>query len=147
LMGGVAITGVTLLSGALLSSGALTHGRIELIGDPYRAVPVLGTWVSLTLPLMASCYEEAAIRGALQLRVQYALGSFWSEVLAATVFLGLHGFTIAKQPWQICFLAFAALTNGRVAAMTQTVKYPALSHALSNGALTLIYIALRAWAT
>jgi hypothetical protein len=55
----------------------------------------------------------------------------------------VHGIIITKNPWQIPFLAFSGFANGRVAAVTQTVKYSALSHGLSNGILVVTYIGLR----
>ena len=64
--------------------------------------------------------------------------------IAGTLFVLLHGFVIAKNPWQMPFLAFSGFANGRVAAATQTVRYSALSHGLSNGILVVTYVVLRA---
>jgi membrane protease YdiL (CAAX protease family) len=140
---GIAITVVTLLSATLLSHDALVHGRIELVGDQYRATAAIRAAVSLTVPVMASFYEEAGVRGALQLRLQHVIGPLWAEILAGTAFVLLHGFTIARSPFQVTFLAFAAFANGRLAAVTQTVKYSVLSHGLSNGILVVTYAVLR----
>ena len=140
---GMAIAAVTLLSEALLLHDAFKHGRIALPGDQYSTTVAIQTGVSLTVPVMAAFYEEAGVRGALQLRLQHVIGPLWSEILAGTVFVLLHGIIIAKNPWQIPFLAFSGFANGRLAAATQTVKYSALSHGLSNGILVVTYIGLR----
>jgi membrane protease YdiL (CAAX protease family) len=140
---GIAIAVVTLLFVALLSHDALMHGRIALVGDQYRTTAAIRAGVSLTVPVMASFYEEAGVRGALQLRLQHVIGPLWAEILAGTMFVVLHGFVIAKNPWQVTFLAFSAFANGRLAAVTQTVKYSVLSHGLSNGILVVTYVVLR----
>jgi membrane protease YdiL (CAAX protease family) len=141
---GVAIAAVTLLTAALLAHDAFVHGRIVLVGDQYRTTVAVRAGVSLTVPVMASFYEEAGFRGALQLRLQSVIGPIRAEILAGTMFVLLHGFTIAKNPWQVVFLAFCGFANGRLAAITQTVRYSVLSHGLSNAILVVTYVALRA---
>ncbi|TLY99507.1 MAG: CPBP family intramembrane metalloprotease [Gammaproteobacteria bacterium] len=140
---GAAIAAAALLSVALVSRDALLHGRIELTGDHYHTTAALRAGVSLTVPVMAALYEEAGARAALQLRLQHVIGPVSAEVLAGIVFVVLHGFVIAKSPWQVPFLALSAFANGRLAAVTQTVGYPVLSHGLSNGILMVTYIIFR----
>jgi membrane protease YdiL (CAAX protease family) len=137
-----AIAAVALLSMGLVAHDALIHGRIGMSGDQYRTAAIRAG-VSLTGPVMASFYEEAAIRGALQLRLQHVIGPLRAEILSGIVFVVLHGLVIAKSPWQIPFLVFSAFANGRLAAVTQTVGYPALSHGLSNAILVVTYGTLR----
>lgn len=139
----IAIAAVTLLSVALVSGDALMHGRVELYGDQYRTTAAIRAGVSLTVPVMASFCEEAGVRGALQLRLQHVIGPIWAEILAGTVFVVLHGFVIAKNPWAVPYLAFSAFANGRLAAVTQTVGYPVLSHGLSNGIIMVTYVVFR----
>jgi membrane protease YdiL (CAAX protease family) len=140
---GMAIAVIALLFDGLHARDAVIHGRIALGGDQYSTTAAVRAGVSLTVPVMAAFYEEAGVRGALQLRLQQVLGPLWAEILAGTVFVFLHGLTIVKQPWQIPFLALSGFANGRLAAVTQTVKYSALSHGLSNGILVVTYIVLR----
>ena len=128
---------------ALVSGDALIHGRIELSGDQYHTTAALRAGVSLTVPVMGAFCEEAGVRGALQLRLQHVIGPLWAEILAATVFVVLHGLVIAKSPWQLPFLALAAIANGRLAALTQRVGYSVLSHGLSNGILIATYVVFR----
>ena len=140
---GMAIAVTALLFDGLHARDALIHGRIALGGDQYSTTAAVRGGVSLTVPVMAAFYEEAGVRGALQLRLQHVIGPLWSEILAGSVFVLLHGLTIAKNPWQIPFLAFSGFVNGRLAAVTQTVKYSALCHGLSNGILAITYVVLR----
>lgn len=140
---GIAIAVITLLCVDLLSHDAFIHGSIVLAGDQYRTTAAVRAGVSLTVPVIASFYEEAGVRGALQLRLQHVIGPRRAEILAGTVFVALHGLVIAKNPWQVAFLAFSAFANGRLAAVTQTVKYSVLSHGLSNGILIVTYVLLR----
>ena len=138
-----AIAAASLLSMALASHDAFIHGRIVLSGDQYHTTGAIQAGVSLTAPIMASFYEEAGVRGALQLRLQHVIGPLRSEILAGSIFLVLHGFAIAKSPWVVPFLAFSAFANGRLAAVTQTVGYPVLSHGLSNGIVMITGVVLR----
>jgi membrane protease YdiL (CAAX protease family) len=139
----MAIAAAALLSMGLATHDALIHGRIAMEGDQYLTTAAIRTGVSLACPVMASFYEEAAIRGALQLRLQHVIGPLRAEILAGIVFVLLHGLRIEKNPWEIPFLAFSAFVNGRLAAVTQTVGYPVLSHGLSNAILMITYATLR----
>jgi membrane protease YdiL (CAAX protease family) len=139
-----AIAAASLLCMALVSGNPLMHGRIGLYGDQYHTTGTIRTAVSLTLPVTGALCEEAGVRGALQLRLQQVVGPLSAEILAGTVFVVLHSFIIARSPLQLPFLAFAAIANGRLAAVTQRVGYSALSHTLSNGILAATYVVLRA---
>ena len=138
-----AIAAASLLSMGLVAHDALIHGRIVMSGDQYHTTAAIRAGVSLTVPVMASFYEEAGVRGALQLRLQHVIGPVRAEILSGTVFVVLHGIVIAKSPWQVPFLAFSAFANGRLAAVTQRVGYPVLSHGLSNGILIVTYVVIR----
>jgi membrane protease YdiL (CAAX protease family) len=140
---GIGIAGAGLLSMASLYHDAFVHGRIAVPGDQYHTTAAVRAGISLTVPIMGPFYEEAGVRGALQFRLQHLIGPLWAEVLAGIAFVALHGFVIAERPWQIPFIAFAAFANGRLAALTQTVRFPVLSHALSNAILMVTYATLR----
>jgi len=140
---GTATAGVVLLYMALTFGDAFMHGHSPLLGDQYHTTAAIRAGVSLTFPIMASFYEEAGVRGALQLHLQHVIGPGRAEMLAGVIFVALHGFAIAKSPWQLPFLALTALVNGRLAAVTQTVRYPVVSHAASNGILLIANLVLR----
>src|SRR2546430_1630005 len=117
--------------------------RSEVIASSILLCVLVGVGTDVLVTVMAELYEEAGARAALQLRLQHVIGPVSAEVLAGIVFVVLHGFVIAKSPWQVPFLALSAFANGRLAAVTQTVGYPVLSHGLSNGILMVTYIIFR----
>jgi len=120
-------------------SAAIRAGQMTLTEGP--GARLLNLAKALTILVAAGPIEEAAVRGLMQLRLQKVMHPLWAEVLADTVFVLGHLPRLAI-PGEAPFLVLLAISNGRLAAVTQTTRYSALVHSLANLSIGLALLCL-----
>lgn len=138
----VTLVAIAIAGMALVYGQALRHG-IQLPGDGFPGTAAVRAIISLTVVVCAGFIEEAAFRGAIQLRLQEVVGAHRAEFIAGVLFVVMHADRLASTPAALLFIAVFAFACGRLAAVTQTARYSALTHSLVNAVLVVIALALK----
>lgn len=137
-----AAAAMVLIGLALTDHSSLTHGLILLPGDRDGAPRLFRFLHSIVALGCAGLIEEGSIRNVVQLRLQHAVKPIVAEAVSDLIFVLLHA-----DQWQtqgeLPFVATVALVNGRLAALTQTARYPALVHSVLNIAIAIVILLFR----
>jgi membrane protease YdiL (CAAX protease family) len=136
------VVGLLLLSLALTRWYGYHFIQIALPGDKFAASNGMRAFISLAKLGAAGPIEEAAVRGAVQLRVQKVIGIYPAEVLAGVVFIALH-FDRLSLGGELPFVTATAIVCGRFTSITKRFEHAALLHGLANVGSAAIILALR----
>jgi membrane protease YdiL (CAAX protease family) len=140
----VTLVAVAIAGMALLYGQGLRHGQPIPPWGQFPGTAAARAIISLTVAVCAGFIEEAAFRGAIQLRLQDVVGAYRAEFIAGVLFVVLHADRLwLGTPAALLFITVSAFANGRLAAVTQTARYSALTHSLVNGVLVVILLALK----
>jgi membrane protease YdiL (CAAX protease family) len=136
----IAFVGVVVLG--LMSLQVRSGSDLRLPGDTFAAPPFFQFFASLVILTSAAFVEEIAVRGLLQYRLQSQMPVIASEMVADTVFVGLH-FLRFHDPIEVALVVILSLLCGRAAAMTQSLSWPIAIHAVANLVSMTCVLAIR----
>jgi membrane protease YdiL (CAAX protease family) len=118
---------------AVVLSGLLQPlaAEIRLPGDRMPGTALFRALASLAIFASAAFVEEAAVRGQVQSRLQELLPPAAAEVIADVLFVLLHFLRFAT-PGEVLFVSILSIVCGRVAALTQSIRWPIVVHLGAN---------------
>jgi membrane protease YdiL (CAAX protease family) len=102
-------------------------GTAGLPGDRLNGSEFFRACASVKLLASAALIEEAGIRGQTQFGLQQHLRPIAAEVVANVVFVPLHVVCLGN-PREALFMCLFSIAAGRIAAVTQSIKWPFAVH-------------------
>jgi hypothetical protein len=106
-------------------------GMTRLPGDAVPGSPLFQGLVSFSAVAGAAFVEEGAIRGQVQSRLQIYVSPRRAEILSDVLLVFLHVLRFST-PGMIVFVIFLSIAGGRIAALTQTIRWPIAIHLGAN---------------
>jgi membrane protease YdiL (CAAX protease family) len=141
---------VSLIAGAALGGLGVLESGTQLSLDGFPGASLSGasagmrtTWSFVDL-ISGAVTEEVAVRGWIQFRLQPLIGLLYAQGVADLIFVALHGirftgpggFNHALE--EFVLVTSVGVVNGTLPSKSQSLIWPVVVHALSNG---LIFVA------
>lgn len=101
----VTLVAIAIAGMALLYGQGLRHGQLIQPWDRFPGTAAVHAIISLTEVVSAGFIEEAAFRGAVQLRLQEVVGAHRAEFIAGVLFVVMHADRLANTPAALIFLS------------------------------------------
>jgi membrane protease YdiL (CAAX protease family) len=120
----------------------ISAGTARLPGDAIEGTPLFRALASFAFVAGGAIVEEAAVRGQVQLRLSQLASPVLAEAIADVLFVLLH-FLRFGAPGEMLFVSILSLACGRVAALTQSVRWPAAIHLGVNSLVLVVVLANR----
>jgi membrane protease YdiL (CAAX protease family) len=118
----------------------VVEGSVSMPGEIYAGSRQFQLSASFVILASQACIEESGVRGFIQLPLQSTLGQWRSELAADLVFVLLH-FERFQQLNELVVVAVGSVVFGRLAAITQSIRWPILSHLMANSLIgTVVFI-------